>query len=148
MFGPFLARQSPVGQGLLIQEVFLIIHNDATQSVGLLCTSDQFVAETFTWQHTTLTTDRHPRPPVGFRPTISEGEQPQTYALDGAATGTGEMISNIYLFISARYVLITKLLYSNGLLIIMVIMLDIWTWNTVLLITVNTGIWEPLSISC
>ena len=29
-------------------------------------------------------------PPVGFEPTISEGERPQTYALDRAATGTGQ----------------------------------------------------------
>ena len=28
-------------------------------------------------------------PPVGFEPTISTGERPQTYALDSAATGTG-----------------------------------------------------------
>jgi len=28
-------------------------------------------------------------PPVGFEPTISVGEMPQTYALDRAATGTG-----------------------------------------------------------
>jgi len=28
-------------------------------------------------------------PPVGFKPTISVGERPQTYALDCAATGTG-----------------------------------------------------------
>ena len=28
-------------------------------------------------------------PPVGFEPTISAGEQLQTYALDRAATGTG-----------------------------------------------------------
>ena len=27
--------------------------------------------------------------PVGFEPTISAGERPQTYALDWAATGTG-----------------------------------------------------------
>jgi len=30
-------------------------HNDASQSAGLLWTSDQCVAETSTWQHTTLT---------------------------------------------------------------------------------------------
>ena len=29
-------------------------------------------------------------PPVGFEPTISAGERPQTYALDRAATGTGK----------------------------------------------------------
>ena len=28
-------------------------------------------------------------PTMGFEPTISAGERPQTYALDGAATGTG-----------------------------------------------------------
>ena len=30
-------------------------------------------------------------PPVGFEPTISAGERPQTYALDRAATGTGKI---------------------------------------------------------
>ena len=30
-------------------------------------------------------------PPVGFEPTISAGERPQTYALDRAATGTGRI---------------------------------------------------------
>ena len=29
-------------------------------------------------------------PPVGFEPTISAGERPDTYALDRAATGTGK----------------------------------------------------------
>ena len=33
---------------------------DHTQSVGLLWTRDRPVAETSTWQYTTLTTDRHP----------------------------------------------------------------------------------------
>jgi len=28
-------------------------------------------------------------PAVGFEPTVSAGERPRTYALDGAATGTG-----------------------------------------------------------
>ena len=31
-------------------------------------------------------------PLVGFEPTISRGERPQTYALDRAATGTGTFI--------------------------------------------------------
>ena len=31
--------------------------------------------------------------PVGFEPTISAGERPQTYALDRAATGTGLIAS-------------------------------------------------------
>ena len=51
----------PVGQGLLIHEVPRS-HSDTPQSVGLLWTSDQLVAETSTWQHTTLTTDRYTCP--------------------------------------------------------------------------------------
>ena len=59
-------------------------------------TSDQPVAETFTWQHITLTTDRQTNrqtsmPPVGFEPTISAGERPKTYALDRAATERGSI---------------------------------------------------------
>jgi hypothetical protein len=38
---------------------FQIPHNDAQQSVGLLWTSDQLVAETSALQHTTFTTDKH-----------------------------------------------------------------------------------------
>ena len=34
--------------------------------------------------------------PVGFEPTISAGERPQTYALDHAATGTGDQIISWY----------------------------------------------------
>ena len=35
-------------------------------------------------------------PPVGFEPTISAGERPQTYALDRAATGTGTNNRSFY----------------------------------------------------
>ena len=57
----FLEQQPSADQGLLIHEVSRS-HNATYQSVGLLWTSDQLVAETSTWQHTTLTTDRHPCP--------------------------------------------------------------------------------------
>ena len=43
-------------------------HNDAPQSVGHFWTSDQLVAETSTWQHTTLTTDKYPCPRCGRSP--------------------------------------------------------------------------------
>jgi len=42
--------------------MFLDHTKDAPHSVGLLWTSDQLVAETSTWQHTTLTADKHPCP--------------------------------------------------------------------------------------
>ena len=63
--------------------------SDTPQLVRLLWTSDQPVAETSTWQHTTLHNRQTSMPPVGFEPTISAGERPQTYALDCAANGTG-----------------------------------------------------------
>jgi hypothetical protein len=47
--------------------------------------SDQIITETSTCQHTTLTTDRYPRPPMGFEPTISASGRLQTYVLDRAA---------------------------------------------------------------
>jgi len=37
-------------------------------------------------------------PPVGFEPTISAGERPQTYTLDRAATGTGIFICYVFEF--------------------------------------------------
>ena len=36
--------------------------------------------------------------PVGFEPTVSAGERPQTYALDRAATGTGQIINVCFLW--------------------------------------------------
>ena len=32
-------------------------------------------------------------PPLGFEPTISAGQRPQTYVLDGAATGVGNILN-------------------------------------------------------
>jgi hypothetical protein len=43
---PPVALQPSAGYGLLVPRGFVITHNDAPQSVGLLCTSDQVVAET------------------------------------------------------------------------------------------------------
>ena len=45
-------------------------------------------------------------PPVGFEPTISAGEGPQTYAFDRAATGTGKYVEIVIIKI------ITDGLYS------------------------------------
>jgi hypothetical protein len=50
---------------------FLITQNDVSQSVWLLWTNDQHVAETSTWQHTTNTTNIHVS--VGFKPKIAVG---------------------------------------------------------------------------
>jgi len=50
-------------------------HSDAPRSVGLFWTSDQLVAEASTWQHTTLTIDKHPCP-SRIRTHNSGGERP------------------------------------------------------------------------
>ena len=73
---------------LLIHD-FSRSHSDTPQSVGLLWTSDQPVAETYLTRHNTH--NRHPCPPVGFEPTISAAQRPQAYALDRAATGTSKV---------------------------------------------------------
>ena len=45
-------------------------------------------------------------PPVGFEPAISADEQPQTYALDRAATGTGlHIVYVVVLMIKSEIVL-------------------------------------------
>ena len=54
-----MARQPLVGQGLVIVEASQS-HSDTRQTLGLLWTSDQPDAKTSTWQHTTLTRNRHP----------------------------------------------------------------------------------------
>ena len=68
---------------LLIFTRFLDHTQDAPQSVGLLWTSDQFVADTSTWQHTTITTDKHPCPPTcwGFLFTLKNptASNPRTW---------------------------------------------------------------------
>jgi hypothetical protein len=43
-----LALKLSAGYGLLVSRGFVITHNDAPQSVGLLWTSDQLVVETST----------------------------------------------------------------------------------------------------
>jgi len=76
----------PIGPGPHHSQGFYITHNDASQSVDLLWTSDQLVAETSPDNIQQSTTDIHA--PLGFEPTILADELPQTYALDRSATGT------------------------------------------------------------
>ena len=62
----YLLEASPNGTACFILAPhswgFEVTHNDAPQSVGLPWTRGQLVAETSTWRHTTLTTDKHPCP--------------------------------------------------------------------------------------
>jgi hypothetical protein len=64
---------------------FVITHNDAPQSVGLLWTSDRLVAKTSTWQHT------------------------YAYALDRAATGTDTYIKIIAIILTTMLLFYPKL---------------------------------------
>jgi hypothetical protein len=56
----YVAEQPKAGQGRSIFEVSRSHTRTRPQLVGLLWASDRPVAETSTWQHTTLTRDRHP----------------------------------------------------------------------------------------
>ena len=55
-------------------------------------------------------------PPVGFEPTVSASERPQTYALDRATTGTG----NIYILLSTIITFSFMCLYFSA-----------WWWPSV-----------------
>jgi len=66
-----------VGLGLLINEV------SRSHSVGFLRTSDRLVTKTSTWQHTTLTRDRH------LCPDAIRIRNPSNHAIDRAATEIG-----------------------------------------------------------
>jgi hypothetical protein len=74
-----LVLQPSAGYGLLVSRGFLITHNDASQSVGLLWTSDQLGAQTSTWQHTT---DKYPclRWDSNPRSQQASGRRPTPYA--------------------------------------------------------------------
>ena len=78
----FTARHPLVDQGLLIFEDSRL-PSDTPHSVGLLWTSDQPDAETFTWQNTTLTRDRHPFPRRDSNPKSqqSRGCRPPSYTV-------------------------------------------------------------------
>jgi hypothetical protein len=80
-----LAQQPPVGQGFVIIEASRS-HSDTPHSVWLLPKSDQPVAETSTWQHTTLNKWRTSMPPLGFGPAIPASERLQTHVFARAAT--------------------------------------------------------------
>jgi len=56
-----MGQQPPSSHGLLFIKVSLS-HSDTPPSVEFLWTSDQPDAGTSTWQHTTLTTDKDPKP--------------------------------------------------------------------------------------
>jgi hypothetical protein len=48
-------------------------------------------------------------PPVGFEPTISAGERPQTYALERAAAGTGGFLQVLKFYLVISFLLISHI---------------------------------------
>jgi hypothetical protein len=79
-------RQPPVGQGLLIHEISRHTHNDAPQSVWLLCEWSPHHRDLYWTTHNNHNWQTSISP-VRFELTISAGEQPQTYALTARALG-------------------------------------------------------------
>ena len=68
---------TPIGPGPPHLRGFWITRNDAPQLVGLLWTSDQLVAETSTWQHTTFTTNKRPFPRWDSNPQSQQATGPR-----------------------------------------------------------------------
>jgi hypothetical protein len=90
-----VALRPKAGPGHLILEVstsHTTTHHSRYDSSGRMISSSQRPLPINT-QHSQQTNFH--APPVGFEPTISAGERPQTYALDRATTGTGGFIISI-----------------------------------------------------
>jgi hypothetical protein len=86
----FWAQQPPLGQAFLMHDVcrsHTTTHHSQQDSSGRVISSSQRPLPENT-QHSQQT---NIHAPVGFEPTISAGERPQTYVLDCAATGTGSL---------------------------------------------------------
>jgi len=78
-----MAPQPLVGQGHIIEAS--LSHSVTQHSVGHLWTGDQPDGESGTWQHTTLTRDRHSCLP--FEPATPTCLRTQTHALDSVTFG-------------------------------------------------------------
>jgi len=85
----FLAQQPPVGQGVLIQEVSRS-HTHITVGRTPLDEWSSRRRDLYLKIHNTHNRQT-PMPPVGFKPTVSASERPQTDALYRAATGIGTL---------------------------------------------------------
>jgi len=86
----------PMGHHPLLGQSLLVIesspsHSDTLQSVGLLCTSDQSVAETTILDNTQHSQESLSMPPAGFESALPALERLQTHALNRAATGMGKV---------------------------------------------------------
>jgi len=92
VFSFSIARQSLLGQGLVIVEAsrsHSVTRNTRQDSYGR---GDQPNAETSTWQQRKLTRQRYIAP-VGLEPAIPASERQQTHAIDRRATGTDFSLS-------------------------------------------------------
>ena len=90
-----MAQQPPMDQGLLIIEASQS-HSDTPDSVGLLWTTDQPDAETYTL--TTHNTHRIQTNMLlqGFESAVPGSERPQTDTLDSAAFGIVFLVGYFY----------------------------------------------------
>ena len=109
-----MAQQPPVDQCLLIGKASRS-HSDTPHSIGHLWTIDQPVARDL-YLTTHNTHKRQSSMPLSeFEPIIPVSEQPQTHALDRAATGIGVLLlwnKIMYrYFIIRHYLVLRKLLF-------------------------------------
>jgi hypothetical protein len=110
-----MAQQPLVDKDLLTGQASRS-HSDTPHSVGPLWTGDQHDTEIATWQHTTLSRDRHPCSRAGFKPTIPESEWSKTQALESAATWIGRIVISLSLLHRIKYVHLSLHYLSSKLL--------------------------------
>ena len=87
----YFRAATPIGPRCLIVESSQP-HSDTPYLAGLLWASVRPIAETSTWQHTTLKRDM---PPAGFETRIPANERPHTLAFDRAAPEIDISLLNI-----------------------------------------------------
>ena len=85
---------------------------DTPKSVGLLWTSDQPVAEASTWQHTTLTIDKHPYARRDSNPQYQQASGRRCMPL--SARPLGQARCNCVLLCSEHFEFMTKKLERKG----------------------------------
>jgi hypothetical protein len=84
---PLYGTKDPGGPGPPHYRRFRVTHNNTSQSVGLLWTSEQPKTKTFDkTQHSYGTTSMFL---AGIKPAIPATKRPQTHAIDSAATCFG-----------------------------------------------------------
>ena len=114
-----MTQQSLLGQNVLNIEDTR--SHTTPQSVGLPWTSDRPDTETSTWQHTTLTRDKHPCPRRDSYPQSQQASGRRPTSIDRPATGPVEVLDTQH-----KILWLLLFLYESFMIFIFTDYPDIW----------------------